>query len=92
MPFGTTPLRLWDVDGVAGLYERVFINVALQAGVSWMEIYNFDKRSPQYTNLCVAIIIIHNALTYHGYSFEASHRVLQPREFAIIKSYYNIPD
>jgi hypothetical protein len=90
--FGTTHLRLWDADGVAGLYERVFINVAVLAGVSWREIYNFNKRSPQYANLCVAIIVINNALLYYGYSVDASRWVLQPRELAIIKSYYKLRD
>jgi len=91
-PFGTTNLRLWDANGVAGLYERVFLNVALLAGVKWGEIYNFDKRSPQYANLCVAILIINNALPYYGYSVDVSRWVLQPREAAIIKSYYNLRD
>lgn len=83
-------VKLYDHLEVYDIYKRVFTKVAAEVCVGWREIYNFDENSRYYEYLCVALILIHDAIVYYGQTIDSALFFLQPEEAKIIKSYYNI--
>jgi hypothetical protein len=87
---GADFMRLWEVKNIYTLYEIVLTSVALKESVHWKLIYDFDNSSPYFSNLCVAVLIIHNALKYGFVEEKLENSILQHKEFSIVKSYYGI--
>jgi len=77
-------MRLWEVKEVSKIYEIVLLNVAAKEGVDWNRIY---KESQFFPCLCVAVLLIYDALKYMGFNEKQKISILQDREYAIVFSY-----
>lgn len=84
---GADFMRLWDVKSVHNIYEIVLINVAIKEKVHWKKIYDFNPSSFYYTHLCVAILLIYDALKFVSAGEINRDSYLQQRELDIVKSY-----
>jgi hypothetical protein len=85
---GVDFMRLWEVREVHKIYEIVLISVAIKEKVHWKQIYDFDKDGKYFGCLCVALLVIHDALKYWFPSQNDCKSVLQEREYAVVKSYH----
>ena len=89
MSFGGSDfMMLWDTKDIHIIYERVIKSIAIREKVHWKKIYDFRNTSKYYTQLCVAILLIYDALKYQHFGDTNKDSVLHPKELEIVKSYY----
>lgn len=84
---GADFMRLWDIEGVHNIYEIVLINVAIKEKVHWKMIYDFNPNSSFYPQLCVAILLIYDALKFVSGGKINRDSIMQQKELEIVKSY-----
>lgn len=84
---GADFMRLWEVNGVQNIYEIVLINVAIKEKVHWKKIYDFNPSSLYYPQLCVAVLLIYDALKFVSAGEINRDSYLQQNELEIVKSY-----
>jgi hypothetical protein len=85
---GTDFMKLWQIKDIDTIYEIVFTNIAIKEKVHWKTIYVFSSSSIYYSQLCVAILVIYDALKYLVSDLSLRRIFMQPKELEIINSYF----